>query len=73
MVRLSDAANSTVKVIQDVTAEPLVRERLLEMGLAPGRTVRRIAALPFGGPVIVQAGSLFLALRLAEAETVWVI
>ncbi len=73
MVRLSEADISGQKVIQDITAEPLVRERLLEMGLAPGRSVRRLAALPFGGPVVVQAGSLFLALRLSEAECVWVI
>jgi Fe2+ transport system protein FeoA len=73
MERLSDAQDSALKVVHEITAEPLVRERLLEMGLAPGRSVRRLAALPFGGPIIVQAGSLFLALRLNEARNVWVV
>lgn len=56
----------------DVTAQPLVRERLLELGLAPGRTLKVLRHLPFSGPTIIQAGSLFLALRREEADQVWV-
>lgn len=58
--------------IVDITAEPVLRERLLEMGLAPGRTVRRVGAIPFGGPTLILAGTLFLALRKIEADNVWV-
>ncbi len=72
MQRLTEISQTTEKRIVDITAEPELRERLLEMGLAPGRTLRRLGSLPFGGPTIVQAGSLFLALRRNEAESVWV-
>ncbi len=58
--------------IVDITADQIIRERLLELGLSPGRAVKVLRRLPFGGPLIVQAGSLFLALRFSEAEQVWV-
>lgn len=72
MNRISDMEPHVESRIIDVTTEPVTRERLLEMGLAPGRGVKVLRILPFSGPVIVQAGSLFLALRREEAEQVWV-
>lgn len=58
--------------VLDITAPALIRDRLLELGLAPGRTIQALRVLPFGGAIIVQAGNLFLALRQDEAEYIWV-
>jgi len=65
------ALNKDAKVC-DVTLASPARERILELGLSPGREVRLLRRLPFGGPVIVQAGTLFLALRREEAAGLWV-
>jgi Fe2+ transport system protein FeoA len=72
MERLTELKTNLERRVVDITAEGALRERLLEMGLAPGRSVRRLGSLPLGGPTIIQAGSLFLALRRHEAESVWV-
>jgi len=70
--RITDIEFHTEATIVDITAEPAIRERLLEMGLSPGRSLRVLRHLPMGGPWVVLVGSLFLALRGEEAEQVWV-
>jgi ferrous iron transport protein A len=72
VVPIIDIPLDTERKVVDITAESVVRERLLEMGFAPGRKVRVLRHLPFGGPLIVQAGSLVVALRHTEASCVWV-
>jgi Fe2+ transport system protein FeoA len=72
MLPLTQIPIQTEKMIVDISAEPLVRERLLELGLAPGRWIQVLQQLPLSGPLVVQAGSLMLALRRDEAEQVWV-
>ena len=72
MKRVTELALYSEGIIMDITAEVLLRERLLELGVSPGRTLKVMRRLPLGGPIIVQAGSLCLALRLSEAEQVWV-
>jgi Fe2+ transport system protein FeoA len=73
MIKISELKINTLGTVVDITAEPLLRERLLELGLAPGRTLKvLINNLPFSGPIIVLAGSLTVALRHNEADSVWV-
>lgn len=45
-------------------------ERLLEMGLVPGREVAFIRRAPLFGPFIVQIAKSVLALRKEEAQCV---
>ena len=71
-IRVADLEVQAEAIIVDITAPSPVRERLLELGLSPGLTLRVLRRLPLAGPVIVQVGSLFLALRGDEAEQVWV-
>ena len=76
MTRLPDTSRQRPSpdesfTIVDLTAESVVRERLLELGLAPGRTVQVLKICPFGGPIVVRAGSLSLALRRDEADHIW--
>lgn len=72
MVQLAKLAVGIEKKVLDITAESNVRDRLLEMGLAPGRVIKILHALPFNGPVVVQSGPITLALRFNEAEKIWV-
>lgn len=72
MVKVSQMTMGHQSCVIDITAEMIVRERLLEMGIAPGRTVRLLRRLPLAGPLVIQAGSMFLAITIAEAEHIWV-
>ncbi|OFZ12528.1 MAG: hypothetical protein A2Z20_11485 [Bdellovibrionales bacterium RBG_16_40_8] len=72
MKRVSELSEKAEGKVLDITAEPLVRERLLEFGIAPGQTIKVLRCLAFAGPIIVQVGPLFLAMRSDEADQVWV-
>jgi ferrous iron transport protein A len=72
VVQICNIPLNVGRKVVDIAAEPTVRERLLEMGFAPGREVCVLRHLPFGGPLIVQAGTLVVALRHTEASCVWV-
>lgn len=72
MVKVSQMTVGHQSRVVDITAEMIVRERLLEMGVAPGRNIRLVRKMPFMGPFVIQAGSMFLALRADEADHIWV-
>lgn len=72
MVQLVKLAQGIEKKVLDITAEPSVRDRLLEMGVAPGRLIKILHTLPFDGPIVVQSGPTTIALRFNEADKIWV-
>jgi ferrous iron transport protein A len=72
MVKLTQLKAGVHGQIVDITADQLIRERFLELGLAPGRFLRVVCRLPFEGPTVVQSGSTFVALRDIEAQALWV-
>lgn len=53
--------------IEKLDGEAVLSERLTEMGLVPGALIKVHGRLPFGGPISIQLGNGFLALREAEA------
>jgi Fe2+ transport system protein FeoA len=59
-------ANSEFEVVE-VKSEDL-RERLTEMGVYKGLKGRLVKHLPFGGPVILQAGESLFAVRREDAQ-----
>ncbi len=58
--------DSQFEVIEVTTDE--LRERLLEMGVYRGLKGRLVKHLPFGGPVILQAGESLFAVRREDAQ-----
>ncbi|MBK9322609.1 MAG: ferrous iron transport protein A [Bdellovibrionaceae bacterium] len=54
--------------ITDFKGVSVICERLHEMGLHRGQKIRLIGRAPLKGPLIVQFGTSFLALRAEEAE-----
>ena len=46
--------------------------RLVEMGFSKGSCVRVLYRAPFNGPLAVDLGSSSVALRMNEAQMVWV-
>jgi ferrous iron transport protein A len=56
--------------IRRLSGDPDVRERLAELGLTPGQTVRLLRRAPLGDPLEVLVRGYRLALRRDEAEAV---
>jgi len=49
---------------------PELRERLIEMGFCQGVKGRLLQRLPFGGPLVLQAGTCTFALRKEDATCI---
>jgi Fe2+ transport system protein FeoA len=58
----------TVKELTTVSFE--VRQRLLEMGLTKGITIKVVRVAPLGDPIEIELRGYHLSLRRKEAEAV---
>lgn len=67
---LSDVPPGTDRTIHRLYGHGPARQRLLDLGFQPGRTVRVLRNAPLNDPVEVQLGDTFIALRRHEAERV---
>ncbi len=54
--------------ISNFTGASMICERLHEMGLHRGQKIKLLGRAPLNGPLIIQFGTSFLALRAEEAE-----
>ena len=61
-----------VAFVRTLQGEPLLRERLVELGFTPGQRVEVISQAAFGGPVHVRVRGGSIAVRLDEAACVLV-
>lgn len=59
-----------VAVVAQITGEPALKRRILEMGLVPGTEVRMERKAPLNNPVSVYLRGYELSLRLDEARHV---
>lgn len=66
---LSDDVNARVVA---VNGDPLLRERLVELGFTPGQPVTIASRAPLGDPLRVRLRRGALAVRLDEARAVLV-
>jgi Fe2+ transport system protein FeoA len=71
MKPLSEVRNDTRARVLEIQSGSLA-PRLVEMGFCKGREVRVLYRAPFDGPLAVYLGASSVALRLNEAELVWV-
>ena len=56
--------------IVDITAQRAVTQRLMAMGLLPGRHVEVVRFAPLGDPITVQLDGTQVSLRRSEARTI---
>lgn len=54
--------------ITDFKGDVTICERLHEMGLYRGQKIRVMGRAPLKGPLLIQFGTSFLALRAEEAQ-----
>lgn len=67
---LSDVVPGTDCTIHRLYGHGPARQRLLDLGFQPGRTLRVLRNAPLNDPIEVQLGDTFIALRRQEAEHV---
>jgi len=70
MASLADLPNGSRVRVVDVAGEPLLRERLVELGFTPGTPVQIRGRAPMGDPVEVKIRGGLLAVRRDEAACV---
>jgi ferrous iron transport protein A len=68
--RLSELTAGQEARVVDVDARGEVGQRILEMGVTPGVTVRMVGAAPLGDPLAFEVRGYRLSLRRAEAALV---
>ncbi len=67
---LEDLPDRSTGHVTGVLGDPLLRERLVEMGLTAGTLVEVRRRAPFGGPLELRLRGGVLALRRDEARCV---
>jgi ferrous iron transport protein A len=69
LAQLTVGARARVK---DVSGEPALQQRILEMGLLPGVELKLVRLAPLGDPLEVRLLGYHLSLRRSEAACVLV-
>ncbi len=67
---LSEVATGREAVVLRLAGEPLLRERLAELGFTPGVRVRVLRRAPLGDPLEVAVRGTRFAVRVDEARDV---
>jgi Fe2+ transport system protein FeoA len=67
LAQLKVGASATVK---DVSGDPQLQQRLLEMGVLPGVLVQVVRFAPLGDPMEIKVMGYSLSLRKSEAACV---
>ncbi|GJM26289.1 MAG: hypothetical protein DHS20C16_27040 [Phycisphaerae bacterium] len=67
---LADLKASTSATVQSLQGDPVVQQRLAEMGLTNGREVRMVRVAPLGDPYQIEVLDYHLSLRRRECECV---
>ncbi len=73
MTTLADLKEGQSATVLDVVGDDAVAQRLMEMGLTDGETVRMIGLAPMGDPIEFSVRGYRLTLRRAEAARVTII
>ena len=71
-MRLSDVKTGEAVRVVDVSGEPRIAHRLMEMGIVPGVTLTVVKSAPFGDPIQIRLLGYSLALRRSEGAGITV-
>ena len=73
MAVLSDLRPGQSAIVQAITGEPSLVQRLSEFGLFEGERIEFLAFAPLGDPIEIRIADTRLSLRLREARCVTVV
>ena len=60
----------TIGIIKEVQGDPIIRRRLMEMGVLPGSSLTLVKWAPLGDPAECRIRGYNLSLRRAEASLI---
>jgi ferrous iron transport protein A len=69
-VKLDQLSVGETGSVLSLSGEPLLRERLAELGFTPGTVVRIVRKAPLGDPLHVRVRSGSFAIRADEARCI---
>lgn len=70
MRQLSSLLPGRSAVIREVSGEPRLRRRLLELGLLPGTVLTVCKRAPFGDPIQLRLRGFSMTLRATDAANI---
>ena len=73
IMRLSDCKPGQGGTVGRIQGEPAIVQRLMEMGLIEGTSIKVIRVAPLGDPLEVEVQNYFLSLRKSEAAGIEVL
>ncbi len=73
MTTLADLKEGQTATVLDVVGDDAVAQRLMEMGLTDGESVRMIGLAPLGDPIEFLVRGYRLTLRRTEAARVTIV
>jgi ferrous iron transport protein A len=62
--------NGEYAKVVSLTGDESITKRLMEMGIVPGVTIRKIKSAPFGDPIEIRVLGYSLAVRKKEANQI---
>jgi len=72
LTTIENITPGTSAIITGITGDPMIKRRLMEMGVIPGSTVRLIRWAPLGDPAECQIRGYKLSIRRSEAAMITV-
>lgn len=69
-MRLSECAPGQGGVVSSIQGDGLIVQRLMEMGLIEGATVKVVRVAPLGDPIEIEINEYLLTMRKSEAAGV---
>jgi ferrous iron transport protein A len=71
MDRLSSAVLGAYVRIKKIDGEEFAL-KFLELGICPGKIIEVVRVAPAGDPMAIKVGRSIFAIRLEEAEHIWI-
>lgn len=71
-MKMSDLKPGDKAVVTEVKAQGEIAQRLIDMGLVKGTSFKVLRKAPLGDPLEIQLRGFLLALRIREAEYIFV-
>lgn len=72
ILRLSRLSAGDVGIVKSLKSKPEIRRRLQDMGLTPGTRVTCVFKSPYGDPIAYLIRGALVALRLEDAESIFI-
>lgn len=69
---IGELAVGETAVLRDMNLPESAAERLMELGLLPGASIRLVRRAPLGCPIEFEVGGARLALRGADAANIFI-